>query len=326
MHAALLAPEPIPLFLFAEGREKFGEPLASLLADDGFDEAVAALRAFALVDRETIADERDPAITTETIRLHRLVRGRGGAPARRARRGRSAGADRGDRGGLSRNVFNDLRSWPRARRLDAVALDLVAGSESLPSGAETAAADLLIGSGHIRQGALAAYAQARPLFERALTIREKALGPEHPAPREPQQSRPPASGSGRLRGRAAALSSAPLAILAEKALRPGASVNRRRPQQPRPPASGRGRPRGARPLLSARGDPREDARPGHPIRRRVSTTSPSCFRTRATSPGRGRSSSGRWLSRETALGPEASRHRGEPQQPRLRASSPGRPR
>ena len=52
VHAALLAPEPIPLFLFNEARGKFGEPLASALADDGLDEAVAALRAFALVDRE----------------------------------------------------------------------------------------------------------------------------------------------------------------------------------------------------------------------------------------------------------------------------------
>ena len=32
VHAALLAPEPIPLFLFSEAREKFGEPLASALA------------------------------------------------------------------------------------------------------------------------------------------------------------------------------------------------------------------------------------------------------------------------------------------------------
>src|SRR5437588_59457 len=35
VHAALLGPAPIPLFLFAEGREKFGEPLSSLLAGDG---------------------------------------------------------------------------------------------------------------------------------------------------------------------------------------------------------------------------------------------------------------------------------------------------
>jgi hypothetical protein len=74
VYAALLAPEPIPLFLFSEAREKFGEPLATALAGDGLDEAVAALRAFALVDRESIADERDLSITTDAIRLHRLVR------------------------------------------------------------------------------------------------------------------------------------------------------------------------------------------------------------------------------------------------------------
>ena len=54
--------------------EHFGEPLASMLAEEGMDEAVAALRAFALIDRETIQDERETAITTECIRLHRLVR------------------------------------------------------------------------------------------------------------------------------------------------------------------------------------------------------------------------------------------------------------
>ena len=73
VHAALLAPEPIPLFLFAEAREKFAEPLASALAGDGIDEALAALRAFALIERETIPDERVPSITTDCIRLHRLA-------------------------------------------------------------------------------------------------------------------------------------------------------------------------------------------------------------------------------------------------------------
>ena len=48
VYAALLAPEPIPLFLFSQGREKFGEPLATVLEGDGVDEAVAALRKFAL--------------------------------------------------------------------------------------------------------------------------------------------------------------------------------------------------------------------------------------------------------------------------------------
>jgi hypothetical protein len=74
VRAALLAPEPIPLYLFAEAREKFGELLATALAGDSLDEAVAALRTFALVDRETIVDERDVSRATDAIRLHRLVR------------------------------------------------------------------------------------------------------------------------------------------------------------------------------------------------------------------------------------------------------------
>jgi hypothetical protein len=74
IHAALLAPEPIPLFLFEEGRDKFEASLGAALVDDGLDEALGVLRAFALVERQTIEDERDTAITTETVRLHRLVR------------------------------------------------------------------------------------------------------------------------------------------------------------------------------------------------------------------------------------------------------------
>jgi hypothetical protein len=69
VHAALLAPDPIPLFLFSAAREKFGEPLATALSDDGLNEALAALRAFALVDWEMIEDERDVSTRTEAIRL-----------------------------------------------------------------------------------------------------------------------------------------------------------------------------------------------------------------------------------------------------------------
>jgi tetratricopeptide (TPR) repeat protein len=184
-HAALLAPEPIPLFLFAEAREKFGEPLASDLADDGLDEAVAALRAFALVDRETIIDERDPAITTETIRLHRLVRIAAAArtqgemveAARRVLIEAMASV-------YPHEVYNDPNAWLRARRLDALALDLVGGPNPPPTGVETAASFLLVQLAAYRQSALAAYAAARPLFERALAIRERALGPEHPSTAE----------------------------------------------------------------------------------------------------------------------------------------------
>jgi tetratricopeptide (TPR) repeat protein len=182
LYAALLAPEPIPLFLFSEAREKFGEPLASQLVDDGLDEAVAALRAFALVERETLADDRDPAVTTETIRLNRLVRV--AAAARRSLEEAEAGRrvlTEAMAAVYPDDVFVNPTAWPRARRLDALALDLVVGPDLPPVGAEAAVAYLLTALGQYRQRALGAYAAARPLFERALTINERVLGPEHPA-------------------------------------------------------------------------------------------------------------------------------------------------
>jgi hypothetical protein len=124
-YAALLAAEPIQLFLFSEGREKLGEPLASQLSDYGLDEAVAALRAFALLDREMIADERDPAIVTETIRLHRLVR----TVAADRLQGEAADAARRSLIEVMASVYprtrvDDPIAWPRARRLGPLTLDM----------------------------------------------------------------------------------------------------------------------------------------------------------------------------------------------------------
>ncbi|HWF96038.1 MAG TPA: tetratricopeptide repeat protein, partial [Xanthobacteraceae bacterium] len=181
VHAALLAPEPIPLFLFEQGRDKLGEPLAEALADDGLDEVISALRAFALIDRETIVDERDPAIRTDTIRLHRLVRQV--AAARRVGDAREL-AERALMEAMAAvypaDARDDPKAWPPARRLDGHALAMVGGDAAPPAGAETRASGLLNGLATYRHCALAAYAQARPLYERALAINEKTLGPEHP--------------------------------------------------------------------------------------------------------------------------------------------------
>ncbi len=180
-YSALLAPEPIPLFLFSEAREKFAEPLASQLAGDGLDEAIGALRVFALVERETIADERNPSTTTETIRLHRLVR----IAAGERRQGKAAEEARRLLIEAMAEVYptrahDDPSVWPRARWLYPLAVGLVAGREPpLPKGAEAAASDILARLGSYR-GALADYAVAQPFFERALEIREAAFGPEHP--------------------------------------------------------------------------------------------------------------------------------------------------
>ena len=179
VHAALLAPEPVPLSLFSEASNEFGEPLASVFAGEGLDEAVAALRAFALVDREAIVDERDALITTDAIRLHRLVREVAAA--------RRVGEERNKlRLALAaalaaiypRDGFRNPSSWPRCAPLTP---HLLANCETEMTDATANAecADLLDRAGMYFHGR-AAYSTARPLVERALAIREKALGPQHP--------------------------------------------------------------------------------------------------------------------------------------------------
>jgi tetratricopeptide (TPR) repeat protein len=184
VHAALLAPEPVPLFLFSEVSEKLDEPLASTLAGDGLDEAVGALLVFALVDRETIPDERDRAITTDCIRLHRLVREV--ATMRRSRDDQEAA-----RGALiealvaiyPQDIWDDLNKWARARRIDSLSLALVGDQFAPPPGSEGPTAELLNKLGEYRYIAIGEHdhVQTRELHERALAIREKVLGPEHAA-------------------------------------------------------------------------------------------------------------------------------------------------
>lgn len=178
--ASLMAPEPIPLFLFAEAREEFGEPLRSVLADGGLEQAVAALRSFALLKRETTADERNPAITTETIRLHRLVRE---TAAARRDAATQAAIRRTIVTALARlypgEVYDDPATWPRARRLDEHARWLLA-AEALPlEGIEAAASLLADRLALYSHAALADYAAALKHHGRALALRERAFGTEH---------------------------------------------------------------------------------------------------------------------------------------------------
>jgi tetratricopeptide (TPR) repeat protein len=180
VHAALLAPEPIPLFLFAEARQKLEASLATALADEGLDESIAALRTFALVDREQIMDERDPSITTDAIRLHRLVRevaaARCGDEAREELRSALAAA-------LAAVYPDDGHSnpsaWPHCALLTPHLL-AICEREVVDAAANAECSSLLNRAGAYFHGR-AAYSAARPLLERALAIDEKVRGPEHPA-------------------------------------------------------------------------------------------------------------------------------------------------
>ena len=171
---SLLAPEPVPLFFFAETLGKPGGPLEG----DWLDEAVAALRAFALVERQMISDERDPNFITETIRLHRLVREVAADRCPDAERENARCALMRALAAVYPDEISDARTWPRARRLDALVLDLL--DVTPPEAVEEAAGRLLHGLATYRQYALGAFAQARPLYERALALREKRLGADHP--------------------------------------------------------------------------------------------------------------------------------------------------
>ena len=178
VYSGLLEAEHIPLFFFRDARQNLGEPFASQLKGEGLDEAVAALRAFALVDRETVADERDPSIATDTIKLHPLVR----TAAAGRRQGTEMAAARrilveAMAQTYPRPVFSNPDDWPRARRLDALAISLVAAAP--PKGAETSAISLLNSLGEYRHGALAAYSEAEALFQRALTTSEEMLGAQN---------------------------------------------------------------------------------------------------------------------------------------------------
>jgi hypothetical protein len=177
LHAALLAPGPIPLLLFSEAREQFGDPLAAALVGDGLDEAVAVLRDFALVDREAIVDERDASITTEAIRLHRLVRevvagrceGEGPGKLHRALAAAVAAV-------YPKDGYSNPAAWPRCALLTPHLL-AVCEMEMADAAANAERADLLDRTKNYFHGR-AAYSAARPLSERALAIREKVLGPE----------------------------------------------------------------------------------------------------------------------------------------------------
>jgi len=125
-------------------------------------------------------EERDPAITTDAIRLHRLVR----EIAASRRDGAQQDAARRTLVAMLAAVYpsdggSNPASWPRCAALTPH-LVAIRKSETADAADSAQRADLL----HRAGGYFwrwAAYSAARPLAERALAIREKALGPEHPA-------------------------------------------------------------------------------------------------------------------------------------------------
>jgi tetratricopeptide (TPR) repeat protein len=210
-YAALLAAEPIPLFLFSEGRlplmpavnagmkrsgvlrrwtdglwraferhsrkaNRRGDgargSLRPISAED-LDAAIRALTDFALADRTVIADQRDPKRLTPALVLPRL-----------ARSAAASFATAKNKAELIKAMLSvypeslDAEQWPRARRLGSSALELSHGD--VPAdGAEREASQLLGKIARYHQYALKDYEKAQLLFEKSLSFAEAAFGPEH---------------------------------------------------------------------------------------------------------------------------------------------------
>lgn len=175
LHAAMLAPDPIPLFLFAEARDMFDEPLRSALVGDGLDEAVAALREFALGGPD-IVDQGTGEIVDDIIHLHRLVREvaveRAGARGQEIRQTLAAALA----AVYPERAYNDPALWPTCAPLTPHALSIC--RTGMIGEAAANCAEILIRAGRYLHGR-GAYAEARPLLERSLSIREQVRGPDH---------------------------------------------------------------------------------------------------------------------------------------------------
>lgn len=170
--ASPLAPEPIPLSFFVEAREELGGPLADFDAHS-VDEAVATLRDFALIERESIAYDRDPTIETDAIRLHRLVR-EVAAKRRDVRPVLLSAMETVYPSG----ALNNPGLWPRCAALTSHLLALCESKYADRRAIEACGSLLFRAASYFHGRGI--YTAARPLYERALAIRERTLGLDHP--------------------------------------------------------------------------------------------------------------------------------------------------
>jgi tetratricopeptide (TPR) repeat protein len=165
---AFLAPDAIPEEIFTQGGKELGEPLAQAAGKPlAWDAAVEAAGRFRLIHRN---------VANDTLNIHRLVqevlKDGMAASTRRTWAGRVVQA--------LNKVFPsvEFQNWPQCERLIPHAM--VAGRLVEEFGLDSVAAALLLNQSGLYLDDRARYVEAEPLFQRALAIYEKALGPDHP--------------------------------------------------------------------------------------------------------------------------------------------------
>jgi len=168
--SAFIAPDAIPFELFLDAAREFGGPIAEALADPdelAMAEVLRPLARYSLI-------RSDPG--SRTFSVHRLVqevaRGSLAEPERTAHVERAVAA--------LDAVFPSVEysNWEQCERL-VPHVASIAGWVDFPVGRPETAGRILNGAGEYLYGR-GRYAEARPLCERAVAIRERALGAHHP--------------------------------------------------------------------------------------------------------------------------------------------------
>ncbi len=166
---AFLHPDAIPEELLIEGAPEWGEPLATALADPlEWPELPATLNRFSLL-------ARDP--DTHTLTLHRVVQAVLQDPLDED--GQRRWAERTVR--AVEHCFpnpEEFSTWPQCERLLPQAQAAAAWIERWDFAFVEGGRLLNEAAHYLHQRGR--YAEAEPLHQRALAIREHALGPDHP--------------------------------------------------------------------------------------------------------------------------------------------------
>jgi tetratricopeptide (TPR) repeat protein len=165
---AFLAPDAIPLEMIAAGARHLGPSLRPIAKDLSLlDEPIAVLRRYSLV-------RRDP--DDNTLSMHRLIQAiiKASIKSKTQRQW----AQRTIQGVNEAFPIVNMETWPQCKRYLPHALTCATLINhyllALPE-----AAQLLNQAGYYLQNH-AFYEQAEPLFQQALAIRQKVLGPDHP--------------------------------------------------------------------------------------------------------------------------------------------------
>ncbi len=165
---SFLSPDAIPEEIFLEGGTQLGERLAQL-AGKPFELAEALKEAgrFSLIHRQPAA---------KTIDIHRLVQEV--VKDEMSQEVQRTWAERVVRAVKQAFPYVEYRSWPVCDRLLPHALSCAALIHEQQLEFDEAARLLNQAGFYLRERAR--YPEAEPLYQRALAIREKASGPDHP--------------------------------------------------------------------------------------------------------------------------------------------------